>query len=283
MSQAFVDLAASDDLFSLNLLDLIFRDISFTAYRSTRRFQVVVGGKTMVLCNVKESDEDAFCERLLDTRQLFWKTRWDGAADLFIEFPRTDQIEDLILQARQLLPELAIVSWPEYSSQFAKKKSNDKLKTVNMYGLLDLSCTTEDERQDAKIEEPTTEDYSANDHINSRNEKDDGGWSTVVNQPDIGWRHRNAINQEEDCRYGLRCKKRDDCPFRHTAKERELFREKPNQNLGLRKTKWCRNIPNCKYGRECMFAHSKVEAVCLDCRQIGHFQGDAVNCLLRAQ
>lgn len=66
-----MDLAAINGLLSVHLLDSIFKDISFTAYRSTRKVKSVVGGKTMVLRNVDESREEAICDRLLETRQLF--------------------------------------------------------------------------------------------------------------------------------------------------------------------------------------------------------------------
>lgn len=317
ISQAFLDLAAIDDLLSVHLLDSIFKDIFFTAYRSTRKFKRVVGGKTMVLRNVDESDEDAICDRLLETKQLFWKTRWDGELDLCIEFPSAGQMEKLILQARQLLPNITVLSWPEYRASFFDKDSMDKVKTVNMYKLLDPTLAVEERHEDAtaQVEElvqglalkDTVENTSAsssgrgntissgsggnsgntnaganaNANTNSDNDSDGGGWETVVNKADTGRRHRRIVNQGQNCPRGLQCEKRDDCGYRHTAKEQQLFRQNPNRNLGRYKTELCQFAPNCRRGRDCLYAHSEAEAKCLDCKQMGHFQGNAGKCVLQ--
>ncbi|KAH6843166.1 hypothetical protein B0I37DRAFT_399566 [Chaetomium sp. MPI-CAGE-AT-0009] len=309
ISQAYLDLAAINGLLSVHLLDSIFKDICFTAYRSTRKVKNVVGGKTMVLRNVDESDEEALCDRLLETRQLFWKTRWDGEPDLCIEFPYVGQIEKVILQARQLLPDVTILSWPEYRARFYNKDPTEDVKTVNMYKLLDPDFVAEDEHDGVKIEERlqnptlknTIENASSNisgnvsgntnsngsgynsgnaganasGNINSGNgtgdDSDGGGWETVVNNIDAGKRHRRVVNQKQDCPYGLRCKKKDDCGYRHTTQERHL----------MRKTQMCQYGSNCWSGRDCLYAHSEAEARCLDCKQTGHFKGNAAKCLLQ--
>jgi hypothetical protein len=295
ISQAYLDLAAINGLLSVHLLDSIFKDICFTAYRSTRKVKGVVGGKTIVLRNVDESREEAICDRLLETRQLFWKTRWDGEADLCIEFPKVGQIEKLIIQARQLLPDITILSWPEYRAPFFNKDPTDDVTTANMYELLDPDFVAEDEHGDAKIEERrqnltlenAVEHASANasGNINSGNgtgdDSDGGGWKTVVNNIDTEKRHRRVVNQRQDCPYGLRCKKQDDCGYRHTPQERQLFKQNPNRNLSKRNTQMCRYAPNCWRGRDCLYAHTEAEARCLDCKQTGHFKGDAAKCLMR--
>jgi hypothetical protein len=320
ISQAYLDLAANDGLLSVRQLDSIFKDICFTAYRSTRKVKSVAGGKTMVLRNVDESGEEAICDLLLETRQLFWKTRWDGEADLCIEFPKCGQIEKLILQARQLLPDVTILSWPEYRARFFDKDPTVDVKTANMYGLLDPDFVAEDEHDDAKIKQRllpnltlnnTIENASgrvrgnisgnansngsgynsgnasanASGNINSGNDTGDdsegGGWTTVVNTTDTGKRHRRAVNQWQDCPYGMRCKKQDDCGYRHTPRERRLFQQNPNRNLGMRNTQMCRYASKCWSGRDCLYAHTEAEARCLDCKQTGHFKGDAAKCFLQ--
>ncbi|AEO71854.1 uncharacterized protein THITE_2124712 [Thermothielavioides terrestris NRRL 8126] len=319
ISRAYLDLAAANGLLSVHLLDSIFKDICFTAYRSTRKVKCVVGGKTMVLRNVDESREEAICDRLLRTGQLFWMTRWDGEADLCIEFPRARSIEKLIFQARQLLPDDTILSWPEYRARFSHKDPTDDVKTVNMYELLGPDFVAEDEHDGANVEERlqdltlknaienargsvsgnvsgnTNSNGSGYNNGNARanssgdinsgkdagDDSDGGGWQTVVNNNDPGKRHRRVVNQQQDCPYGLRCKKQDDCGYRHTDQERRLFRQNPNQNLGKRKTQMCRYAPNCWRGRDCPFAHTEAEARCLDCGQTGHFRGNAAKCLLR--
>jgi hypothetical protein len=113
------------------------------------------------------------------------------------------------------------------------------------------------------------------------NDSDAGDWKTVVNKSDPGKRDRRVVNQRQDCPSGLQCKKQGDCGYRHTTKERQLFQQNPNQNLGLRKTQLCRYAPNCWSGRDCQFAHTEAEARCLDCKQTGHFQGDTAKCFLK--
>ncbi len=327
ISRAYLDLAAMNGLLSVHRLDSIFKDICFTAYRSTRKVESVIGGKTMVLRNIDESREEAICDRLLETGHLFWKTRWDGEADLCIEFPKVGQIENLILQARQLLPDVTILSWPEYRARFFNKDPTDDVKTVNIYKLLDPDFVAEDEQNDAGIEEPLQNltlkntianvsgsvrgnvsgngtnsngsgynsgnaSANASGNTNSGNDTGDdgdgdgdgdgGGWETVVNNLDPGKRHRRVVNQRQDCPYGLRCKKQEDCGYRHTDEERRLFQQNPNRNLGMRNTQMCRYAPNCWRGRDCMYAHSEAEARCLECNQTGHFKGDAAKCLWQA-
>jgi hypothetical protein len=290
ISQAYLDLAAKEnDLLSLHLLDSIFEDICFTAYRSTRKVKSVIGGKTMVLQNVDDSNENAICDRLLEIRQLFYYTRWDGALDLCIEFPNAgqNQMENLIIQARKLLPYNTILSWPEYSTGFRNKERTDKLKTVNMYGLLDPTSAAGDGHSDITKFEEQLQDLTLKDPIEHDDLSTDvggdssaDGWKTVVNKIDSGKRHRRVVNQQQDCPDGLRCKKQEDCSYRHTAKERQLFQQNPNRKLALHKTQRCRYAPNCWRGRDCLYAHTDAEARCLDCKQIGHFQGDSAKCLL---
>ncbi|SPQ27156.1 c0b5b1c1-6cb5-4cdf-88b1-bbb2d7024151 [Thermothielavioides terrestris] len=176
---------------------------------------------------------------------------------------------------RQLLPDDTILSWPEYRACFSYKDPTDDVKTVNMYELLGPDFVAEDEQDGAYVEERlqnltlknvidnasgsvsgnvsgntnrngsgyNTGNASANSSgdIHSGNDaagddSDGGGWQTVVNNSDPGKRHRRVVNQQQDCPYGLRCKKQDDCGYRHTGQERRLFRQNLNQNLGKRKT-----------------------------------------------
>ena len=307
--------------FSVRLLDSIFKDISFTAFRSTRRVKNVVGGKTIVLCDINEGEENAVCDVLLATRQLFWTTRFDGKADLCIEFPRVNQIEEVILQARRLLPDITTLSWPEYRARFNKGlRDGETLRSSNIYELLEEPQTavtraketdefplgaggpgrkagnpasTSEGRQDARVltelqnmtlnKGETGENANANNNDNSNN-GDGEGWETVVGKNDPGKRHRRAVNQKQSCPSGLNCKKREDCGYRHTAQEQRIFRQNPDpqrSNLGMSKTKMCHFVPYCTRGRDCLFAHSEAEARCLDCRQTGHFQGDVNKCPLQ--
>ncbi|KAB5515377.1 hypothetical protein GE09DRAFT_1160232 [Coniochaeta sp. 2T2.1] len=303
IAKVYLDLSANNDLLSVHWLDSIFKDICFTAYRSTRKVKGVDGGKTIVLRDVGDSDEDAICDQLLNTRQLFWKTRLDGVADLCIVFPKVSQIERLLIEARKLLPGITIVSWPEYSAPFFDNDHTDAMKTVNTYELLDLTCSAENEYGDASSEKPLEDSTptrtiknpsgsaSGNDNTGSAsgntntendggNNSDEGAWTTVQ-ETDTGRCHRSVVNRLQDCPYGASCMKKDDCGYHHTAEERRLFQRNPNRNLGLRKTQLCRYAPNCWKGRNCLYAHTETEARCLGCSQTGHFQGDVTKCRLQ--
>ncbi|KAB5511377.1 hypothetical protein GE09DRAFT_1272226 [Coniochaeta sp. 2T2.1] len=164
IANEFLDLAANDDLLSVHWLDLVFNDICFTAYRSTRRVKGVDGGKTMVLRDVSESDEDAICDQLLNTRQLFWKTRLDRDADLCIEFPKVSQIERLIIEARKLLPGITILSWPEYRGPFFDNDHTDAMKAVNTYELLDVTFSAKNEYDDEPQRISTSTSYPSISH-----------------------------------------------------------------------------------------------------------------------
>ncbi|KAK4118980.1 hypothetical protein N657DRAFT_711047 [Parathielavia appendiculata] len=193
---------------------------------------------------------------------------------------------------------------PVYRARFFNMDPTDYVKTVNIYELLDPDFVAEDEHDDANIEERlqnltlkntieiTSGSVSGNvsgntnsngsgynsgnpranasGNINSGNDtgddSDGGGWETVVNNIDTGKRHRRVVNQRPDCPYGLRCKKQDDCGYRHTAQERRLFQQNPNRNLGMRNTQMCRYASNCWSGRDCLYAHTEAEARCLDCK-----------------
>ena len=227
ISKEYLKLQADHgDLFSVRLLDSIFKDISFTAFRSTRRRKGVVGGKTMVLCDINEGEENAVCDVLLATRQLFYTTRFDGETNLCIEFPRLNQIEDVILQARRLLPDITILSWPEYRARFNKGlRDGETVRSSNIYELLEEPQTavtraeekedfqvgsgvpgrkagnpasTSEGGQDARVvaelqnmklnKEETDENANANN--DNSNNSDGGGWETVVGKNDPGRRHR---------------------------------------------------------------------------------------------
>lgn len=313
------------DLFFVNMLDSIYHDISFTAYRSTRNG--VIGGKTIVLCEIDKKDEKAVCDQLLGTRQLFYTTRFEGEleCDLCVELPNVDQIEKVLRVAEGLLPNVKILSWPVWRTWCNKPKDYwEKSRTLNRYRISEKpqsasinSSSVPIEPQPGKIDVSTrpllhagvpivqqmqdvtlaqeTDEKTKDQHTLSRtadntDPNDDGnsssgeGWTTYVNKRnDPGKRHRRAVNQYQDCPYGLNCNKKEYCSKRHTVAEDRIFRQNANQksvNLSMRKTKMCDYFPNCNRGRDCAFAHSEAEARCLDCKQTGHFKGNKNKCTL---
>ncbi|KAK4207109.1 hypothetical protein QBC37DRAFT_102453 [Rhypophila decipiens] len=302
-------LSDNSDLFSLNLLDSIFQGICFTAFRSTRKVKSVVGGRTIVLCDIADREtENYVCDRLLATCQLFWTTRFDGEVDLCVEFPRVDQIEKMILQARHLLPDIKVLSWPEYRARFNKDLKGSTISR-NTYELLEeprgapvkvlgkkpdvddfrvTSGSISESLQKMTLNEPTPSMTNSN-PTNLTAEEGSAEWKTIINKhSDQEKRHRRIVNQKQNCPYGLRCFNREECTYRHSDEEMRIFRQNPasssqrTNNLRLHKTKMCRHAGYCNRGRECLFAHSEEEARCLDCKRTGHFAGDTSGkCLLQ--
>ncbi|KAM7195051.1 hypothetical protein V8F33_006920 [Rhypophila sp. PSN 637] len=258
-------LSDNSDLFSLNLLDSIFEGICFTAFRSTRKVKSVVGGRTIVLCDIADREiENYVCDRLLATCQLFWTTRFDGEVDLCVEFPRVDQIEKMILQARQLLPDIKVLSWPEYRARF-NKDPKDSTISRNTYELLEelrgapakvlgkktalddftvVLGSISESLQKMTLNESTP---SMPNPIpsNMLDEEDLAGWKTLINsRSDQAKRHRRIVNQKQNCPYGLRCFNKEECTYRHSDEEMRIFRQNPasssqrTNNLRLHKTSY---------------------------------------------
>lgn len=291
ISQEYLKLEELEGMLSVKYLNWIFKDISFTAYSSTHRSKPpVIGGKTIVLWGFDASRQQSICDQLLELGHLFWTTLSETETELFVEFPKVDDMEGIITKARQLLDDQTILSWIEYRAR-SKQDSTAGVTTVNMYELLPDDTS----RPSSRATSPAVPAPSTHNNLGSKANvelanhpvddamNDAGGWRTVANQSDRGKHHRRIMNREQPCPHGFKCKKKGECGYRHTNEERNLFRDNPYGNLGMRKTRLCKFAPNCRNGQQCAYAHSEAEARCLDCKRTGHFQGDAVKCHLQVQ
>ena len=289
MSTEYFKLDADHTLLSVNLMDSIFDRISFTNFRSTRNKRIDPG-QTVVICGFDCPDGDelrsSVLEQLMQLGRLFYITLSKTKMEMFVEFPRENHIETMVLKARDLFKDmLTVLSWPEYASNL-KADLTAFVATSNMYAPL----TNDDGQGSAEFtaneEHETTvpETRPSNETVpraeQSDNQKTQGlddpdensGWSTVT-RSDPGNEHRRRLQKTQQCKQGIRCERGGECGFRHTEEEHNHFRDHPGFVFKAWKTMPCTRA-NCRQGKRCSFAHTQEEAWCRQCRHEGHFFQD---------
>ncbi|KAF7546085.1 hypothetical protein G7Z17_g8668 [Cylindrodendrum hubeiense] len=253
ISKEYFKLGSQNKLLSVDFLDRIFDDIYFTAFRSTRKCTQVHGGQAIVLCEFTDSGEFAgpgqsnlessVWGQLSHLGSLFYTTRSQTGTELFVEFPREKDMNDVILKARGLLSDMTVLSWPEYRARF-NKDPPASVETSNMYESLTVStgqysppATAEKECEPTKnkAKPPSTSEpeggHGENEELQLlNNSEDSGGWQTVA-RGDHGKQHRRAMRKNQRCPDRLHCEKAGECSYDHTNKERDLFRDNPNQDF----------------------------------------------------
>ncbi|OCT44644.1 hypothetical protein CLCR_05915 [Cladophialophora carrionii] len=289
ISTEYLKLTADNGLLSVYYLDWIFDKISFTNFRSTRRSKAnkVDPGQTIVLCEFADlggdNVESLVREQLIQLERLFYITLSKAETEVFVEFPKVKNIEAVVRKARELFKDvLTVLSWPEYSSRLHEDLPA-MVETSNMYApLTDANSqhsTNVTAKEEHKHVEPKVKPSSAaepesvdrgNERIQGLNDPhDNDGWQTVA-RSDLGRDHRRGIRQTQQCPDRVRCKKRGDCGHRHSDEERNLFRDNPNLDFQLWKTKKC-NRAYRHPSKRCPFVHTPDEAWCLRCRHEGHY------------
>ncbi|KAK1762489.1 hypothetical protein QBC33DRAFT_281548 [Phialemonium atrogriseum] len=290
MSTEYLKLCHHNGLLTVNFLNWIFDKISFTNFASTRRSKtgLVEPNQTIVLCEFADPSgddlESSVCEQLIQLGRLFYITRSKTETEMFVEFPRVENIEAMIFKARERFKEmLTVLSWPEYASRFNKDRPA-KVETINMYAPLtddngQYSTSAMAKEENDPVERKVKPSFSTaepgsghrqNEEMQGLNDPDDNdGWQTV-SRSDRGKDHRHALRQTQRCPYRIRCKKRGECGYRHSYEELDLFRDNPNQDFGLWKTRKC-DLSYWHRGKQCRFAHTQDEAWCPRCRDEGHY------------
>ncbi|KAH7159530.1 hypothetical protein B0J13DRAFT_539118 [Dactylonectria estremocensis] len=303
ISNEYLKLVARHGLLSVNYLDEIFEDISFTAFHSTRKCTEVDGGQTIVLSDLSDLSEaegdieaegigkgkdkgknklvSVVGEQLLQLGRLFFITPSQTGHELFIEFPEAKDIDAIISKVRQkqaegVISNMKVLSWLVYNSR-PIKNSPALVATSNKYELLadntGRQSTSAAVKKDEKPAQITARPWSSiaelrGQQVEQGEAPNDEPWETVSRRG-AGKTHSREARKEQRCPSGLRCEKARDCGFQHTEQERNLFRELPNQRFGRWKTKMC-VAPYCHRGRRCPFAHTQEEAWCLRCSVEGH-------------
>ncbi|KAH7318337.1 hypothetical protein B0I35DRAFT_240633 [Stachybotrys elegans] len=309
ISREYLKLANRHSLLSVNFLDGIFDDISFTAFQSSRKSEQVDGGQAIVICDLPDLSEvdvdidgedeakgkdrsrsnkklmSVIGEHLLQIGRLFFISTSQTGLELFIEFPTVKDMDDIIRQVRELgapelLSSMTVLSWAEHWGRL-KKDSPSVVKTtvghINKFTLLmnnpeELSTSVGAEEG----QEPTQRTGNPWRSIAEVQGQQQGQVKEPNDQP---WEtksrrgaaktHMREARKEQRCPSHLRCAKARDCGYSHTEEERNLFRDHPNQDFRFWKTKKCRT-PYCRRGKRCRFAHTQEEAWCLRCLVEGH-------------
>ncbi|KIW69586.1 hypothetical protein PV04_05456 [Phialophora macrospora] len=289
ISKEYLKLHNENSLLSVQYLDWIFDKISFTNFRSTRRTRAkkIDPSQTIVLSEFTDTGGDNLesfvCELLIQSCRLFYITLSKTGMEVLVEFPKVKNIEAVVREARTLFKEtLTVLSWPEYSSRFHADLPAT-VETSNMYAPLvadngqcstDVAAKREHELVERKAKPSSTAKPETgrreNEETQNLNDPDDNnGWQTVA-RSDLGRDHRRGIRQTQQCADRIRCEKRGECGYRHSDEERKLFRDNPDSNFRLWKTKKCNRL-NPHLVKRCPFAHTQEEAWCRQCRCEGHY------------
>lgn len=276
---------------SVNLLDWIFRGVYFTNFQSTRHRNAkqVDPGQTIVLCDFPEPGADvlkaSIPEELLQLCRLFYISQSETGPEMFIEFPRVKNLEAMVGKVRELFKDtLTVLSWPVYAGR-SNRERPAMLETSNMYAPLTndgggqypaIVAARDDEPGPSErldqlpgIVEHRSGSTRAEENQRLGDPDDDGGWETVT-RSDPNKEHRRHMRHAQACPEGIRCRAKGECGYRHTSEEAGLFRDNPNRDFRLWKTRRC-NINHCFRGKRCAYAHNKKEAWCLGCCHEGHY------------
>lgn len=287
VSTEYLKLQSTESLLTVYPLDDVFDAISFTNFRSTRK----VGlhhAKTVVLCEfaggIHDGVEKLVCDQILRLGRLFYLIPSKTGREMFVEFPRVENIEAMILKTRRLFKGIAtVLSWPEFEQQ-SPGPPTPLGATMNKYAPLQEeseSLTDSDDEVDSidqdqiglggqigQIGQIAWQPTATSPPCGLENPDDCGGWTTV-NGDNMGQRHRRAQKHTQRCPNKIRCKKRGQCGFQHSDEEHRLFEANPGQDLTKWKTKMCK-YQHCLRGRACGYAHNPAEAWCLRCKCEGH-------------
>ncbi|KAK0653848.1 hypothetical protein QBC41DRAFT_61146 [Cercophora samala] len=286
MAKEYLKERNTNDCLSVNFLDNIFREVSFTNFRSTRTTRVVPAYTIVILKPedlAEETWNDSFVARiLLQSGRLFYTRLSKGGPEMIVEFPGVKNIEAIIIQARELFGEKTkIMSWPIYSSRFNKDIS-EVVETSNMFLPLENDSqssspppSTKKESQSPPGNAPGVDEQSGDQEVQNlgRNPDDEEGWEQVKSRSPPGKAHGRAQRGTQRCPHGQHCGAGGECGYIHTNKEMARFRDYPTQNFKKWKTKTCTRI-GCRMGERCPFAHSKEETWCLSCNDQGHLTDD---------
>lgn len=306
IAKEYFRMQSLDGGLKVNLMEWIFQAVTFTNFRSTRQ-RYVEPGKTVVVCDVDVLTEDGademrICYDVLQLGRLFYTTRSPSGAELLVEFPRVVDVEDMIIKLRKLFEgRHHVLSWPEYNNR-VKTEALSLVETSNMFmplseieeggspqppiarhtettsnpqsPTLRHSEASSPQSMITRCTEASSPQSQTTQSTTSGQDAEDGEW-TMVARTDPKKMHQVAQNRKQRCRFQVRCRKRGDCGFQHTAEELRMFDSRPNQNFAMWKTKACQNTqPHSS--RMCPFAHSDAEAWCLHCRHEGHYTDNCV-------
>ncbi|UPK94591.1 hypothetical protein LCI18_005526 [Fusarium solani-melongenae] len=294
ISSEYRKLANDTAQLSINYLENVFKEISFTSYRSTRRSGKVDPSCTLVLYeftgpeSTNLNTEAIVCNELDGWGRLSFITPSNVTNEFYVEFPRVKNINDmdgLIAKAETQFEGLwKVMSWPRYANRF-NEGPPAMVETSNMFALL------EGGKDQNSVEIKAKEESQSIQH--STNMSSATG-STNIRDPSNPWKlparseqsknaeasslddssNSNTVEWKTPCPYGIRCGKRGDCGGLHTKEERDLFQTLPEQNFKKWRTSKCRYGDRCYLGKKCAYYHTSAEAWCTQCHVEGHGRED---------
>ncbi|KAJ3458002.1 hypothetical protein MRS44_012111 [Fusarium solani] len=307
ISSEYRKLANDMALLSLNYLEHVFKEISFTSYRSTRRSGKVTPSCTLVLYEFTGPEstdpldaEAIVCNELDEWGRLSFITPSNVTNEFYVEFPGVKNIndmDDLIAKAEDQFEGLwKVMSWPRYANRF-NEGPPAMVETSNMFAPLegdedqksvDIMAKEESQRTQhsanassatANVRDPSNPwklpaggEQSENAEASSLNDPSNSNtdkWETVTRT-----NLRSGHHAKQPCPYGIRCGKRGDCGHLHTKEERDLFQALPEQNFKKWRTSKCRHGDRCYLGKRCAYYHTPAEAWCTLCHVEGHGRED---------
>lgn len=299
VSREYLKLDSQNSLLSVTFLNTIFHEISFTNCLSTRRSKGIEPAKTVVLLDFTDVAgkglESRASGQLIQLGHLFYLTRSKTEpADIFAEFPKVKNVDDMILDLRTRFEGIcSVLSWPEYASRFVNAPPCI-VKVSNVYEPLAVDSQRYASRTPPANPTNTSAGPGAKTYRAVAPER--GSWANVATQdlnkrgnakpnntdPDNtedwevvirsnpGKSHRRATRKTQYCPDRLRCKARGECGYRHSNEENDLFRDNPKRDFRWWKTRRC-EVADCCHGKRCAFAHAEAEAWCLRCQLEGHY------------
>ncbi|RSL94624.1 hypothetical protein CEP52_012531 [Fusarium oligoseptatum] len=300
LSAEYLKLANDMSLLSINYLENVFKEISFTSYRSTRRSGKVNPSCTLVLCEFTGSEstnpdaEAIVCDGLDGWGRLSFITPSNMRNEFYVEFPGVksiDDIDSLMVKAKTQFGGLwKIMSWLEYANRF-NEGPPAMVETSNMFAPLEgdgdaksLEMMVKGESQPirhsvnavANVRDtsnpwklPIGGEKSENAEASSLDDSNNNKWETVSR-----YNLKRGHHAKQPCPYGIRCGKRGDCGHIHTTEEHDLFQALPEQNFKKWRTSKCRYGDRCYLGKRCAFYHTPAEAWCTRCLVEGHCRED---------
>ncbi|KAM6521869.1 hypothetical protein FALCPG4_011571 [Fusarium falciforme] len=309
ISSEYRKLANDMALLSINYLEHVFKEISFTSYRSTRRSGKVDPSCTLVLYEFTSPEstdpvdpEAIVCNELDGWGCLSFITPSNVTNEFYVEFPGVKNINDmdgLIAKPETQYEGLwKVMPWPRYANRF-NEGPPAMVETSNMFAPLEGDGDQKSVDIMAKEESQRTQ-YSANASSATANvrdpsnpwklpaggERSENAEASRLNDPSNSnsntdkWETVTRTNlksghhAKQPCPYGLRCGKRGDCGHLHTKEERNLFQALPEQNFKKWRTSKCRHGDRCYLGKRCAYYHTPAEAWCTLCHVEVHSRED---------
>ena len=272
IAQDFYKMAKENKLFTVNHLDTLTKQFSFTSYMSATTKKRVDPNHALVYKEFPEDEMDPLANHLSELSRIFFISQVDckvkGKKDLIVEFPNTS-IEDIFHELAKLKPfEYHPISYVEYHSKLTQTLKFELLLTNRFQPLEEESISDEEE---APVMQDTPGSVKLQKHVTP--------WpvqtATTAELLEVqGQASSNTVfSQKTYCPDKDHCKKALSCPLPHTPAETKLFDKFPTIQFQFYKAKECNRKSEhttAQKRENCSFAHTEKDSWCLKCKTYGH-------------